>query len=81
MKPIVILIIGGISLAATLALTSWLSVAETHPAANASIPDQVNQPLLQEAPRSSTNHSRYHHRHSRKWGKSAPQAEDGTATR
>lgn len=67
MKPLAILAIGGISLAATLTLTSWLSARATaQPVTRSAHGVPAVRP--QEAQPSSTNRGRYHH-HSRKWSK------------
>lgn len=73
MKPIVILTIGGLSLAATLTVTHWLSARESEPAPVVTPPVVVEQVRAEQAPPSSTNYSRYH-RHNRKWSKEDPRS-------
>ena len=74
MKPIVILAVGGLSLAATLTVTQWLSARESQPAAVATPPALAEQARIPEfSPPSTNNFSRYH-RLGRKWDKANPRS-------
>ena len=65
MKPLIILLVGGLSLTATLTVTHWLSARESENAAVVATPSAVPQIQALETTPDSTNRSGYH-RYSRK---------------
>jgi hypothetical protein len=59
MKPLIILLVGGLSLAATLTVTHWLSAHESDGAAVLAAPAAVQQVQAEETTPASTNRSSY----------------------